>query len=231
MPPTLALLPAAAPIVARHLGAYVELAAADGAVLARSLAQRLIAAAVALLGIFFTLLLSCVWLVSAVWATPWRGPTLAALILLFAALALAGSVIVVRRWRSATAPFARLRREWECDRRLVSDWETDRPDAAESASSPQERLQQTREELQLLLSGQDAQGENDVFPRSTTMRVLLGRGSKGIATTVAIAALTGFVPKGVRWLLRFVPVASLIQLLFQQRGPRSRTASPHHDFQ
>jgi hypothetical protein len=199
---SLALLPTAAPILARHLGAYAELAAADAAQLAHLLAQRLVAAAVALLGIIFTLLLGCVWLLGMVWDTPWRSATLAALILLFAAVATTGAVLAARRWKTGAAPFAALCQQLEIDRLLISAHTAPESDLAVPAMAPQQRLQQSRDELLLLLDGQNDKRGNSVFPRSATMRLLIGAGGRSIATTVAISALGGFLPKAARWLLR-----------------------------
>jgi hypothetical protein len=80
-------------------------------------------------------------------------------------------------------------------------------------TSPQERLEQTRDELKLLLKGDDDRShQTDVFPRSATMRLLLGASGKGVATTVAFAAVTRFMPQVLRW---------LAQLLFRTRGSKS----------
>jgi hypothetical protein len=199
---SLALLPTAAPILARHLGAYAELVAAEAAQLAQLLAQRLIAAVVALLGIVMTMLLACVWLLGTVWDTPWRSATLAALILLFAAVATTAVVLAARRWKTGAAPFAAVRQQWEVDRLLISAHASPEADVAVPAIPPQQKLRQSREELLLLLDGQNDQRGNAAFPRSATMRLLVGAGGRGIATTVAISALTGFLPKAARWLLR-----------------------------
>jgi uncharacterized membrane protein YqjE len=215
---SLSLLPTAAPIVARHLGAYVELAAAEATELARVLARRLLAAALALLGIVFMLLVGCVWLVGAVWETPWRDPTLASLTLLFAVLAVGGWVLAARRWETAAAPFSVLRKEWASDRRLFSEMAAAGPETAEPATSALERLRHTRDELQRLLSGGADQRKTDVFPRSRTMRLLLGAGGRYVAGTVAITALTGSMPTAVRWLLRVAPIGTVIQRLFRRRG-------------
>lgn len=129
MSAVLSLLPRVVPLAARHLAAYMELAAADAAILARSLAQRLIAAAVALLGAIFSLLMGCVWIVTAVWDTPWRGATIAGLLMLFAVVTIAGAVFAARRWPMGQEPFARLRSEWDSDQGLIRDLSSE-PDAA-----------------------------------------------------------------------------------------------------
>jgi len=131
----LSLLPRVAPLAARHLAAYVELAAADAALLARSLARRLIAAAVALLGAIFSLLMGCVWILTAVWETPWRGATIAGLLMLFTAVAIVGAVFAARRWPAGHEPFARLCGEWDSDQSLIREFSKPVDDAAPVASS------------------------------------------------------------------------------------------------
>jgi uncharacterized membrane protein YqjE len=140
MSAVLSLLPRVAPLAVRHLAAYMELAAADAAVLARSLTRRLIAAAVALLGAIFSLLMGCVWILTAVWDTPWRGTTIAGLLMLFAAVTVAGAVLAARRWPAGEQPFARVRGEWDSDQSLIR--ELSKPvDAAASVSSSDVRRQ------------------------------------------------------------------------------------------
>jgi uncharacterized membrane protein YqjE len=121
METVLSLLPKLAPLVVRHLAAYVELAADDATALARLLTQRLVAAAVALLGTIFALLMGCLWIVTAVWDTSWRGPTIGALLVIFAAVAVVGAVIAMRRWSVDQKPFLRLRSEWDNDQSLIGE--------------------------------------------------------------------------------------------------------------
>jgi hypothetical protein len=117
----LSLLPKLTPVMARHLAAYVELAADDATVLARLLTRRLVAAAVALLGAIFTMLMGCLWIVTAVWDTSWRGLTIGALLVIFAAITAVGALIAMRRWSVDQKPFLRLRREWDSDQSLIAD--------------------------------------------------------------------------------------------------------------
>jgi len=225
MPLLLSSLPAAAPIMARHLSAYAELACADATLLAHALARRLLAVAVALLGIGFALLLGCVWLVGGVWDTPWRSPTLAALILMFIALAVFGSLQAARRWQAGSEPFAALRGEWSKDRRLLSGSRSDLPHALGSETTPQQRLEQSREALQSLAGSGEAEPHGQEFPRSATMRLLLGTGGTGFAAAAAVASLTGVVPPTYRWLLRIIPVAALIKQLSRSRRAGGQTGT------
>jgi uncharacterized membrane protein YqjE len=117
----LKLVPRLAPLVVQHLVAYVELVAEDSSAFARGLAQRLIAGAVALLAAIFTVLIGCLWIVSAVWDTAWRWPVIGALLVLFAAIATVGTVVATRRWPAGQEPFLRLRTEWNRDQVLVRD--------------------------------------------------------------------------------------------------------------
>jgi uncharacterized membrane protein YqjE len=115
------LLPKLAPMLAHHLSAYVELAAADMTIAAGSLRRRLIAAVIGLVGAVFALLLACGWLLAATWETPWRNIVFGALLLLFVVAAAAGWVRATNKPLGAERPFARLRAEWEQDQRLIHE--------------------------------------------------------------------------------------------------------------
>jgi uncharacterized membrane protein YqjE len=166
------LLPQIAPVVARHVAAYVELAAADAKQQALLLSRRLMAAAVALLGATFALLLSCAWIVATVWDSPWRSQALAALIMLFVVTAAVGALIATRRGDAASETRSNLQTEWTSDQNLIQELSGKAADAGAPAVPPLERLQQSRRELRVLLVGADGDGEKGKFPRSTTMRLL-----------------------------------------------------------
>jgi uncharacterized membrane protein YqjE len=168
----LSLLPQIAPLVARHVAAYIELAAADARQQARLLSRRLIAAAVALLGTLFAVLFGCAWFVAAVWDSPWRSHALAALIVLFAVIALAGALVATRRAGAVTETRANLQAEWTSDQNLIHELSGKSADTIAPAVPPLLRLQQSRLELRALLVGSDSDGSNGKFPRSTTMRLL-----------------------------------------------------------
>jgi uncharacterized membrane protein YqjE len=223
MPLLLSSLPAATPVMARHVSAYAELAATDAALLVNALTKRLIAAAVALLGTGFALLMGCVWLVAGVWDTPWRSPTVAALTLLFTALAVAGSLRVSRRSTASPEAFAALREEWSKDRQLLGGPRAGLAQPGGSQTTPQQRLQQTREALQSLAVNGVAEPQSQAFPRSATMRLLLGTGGNGFAAAAAVAGLTGMVTPASRWLLGIIPVAALIRQLWRSRRASGKT--------
>jgi uncharacterized membrane protein YqjE len=125
------LLPKLAPLAVQHLSAYVELAAAESSLFARDLTARLVAAAVALLGAIFTLMIGTLWILASVWDTTWRNPVIAALFLLFAAVAVVGVVIAVRRWPLGKEPFSQLRDEWNRDQTMMR--ECSEPPAGEAS--------------------------------------------------------------------------------------------------
>ncbi len=166
------LLPQIAPLVARHIAAYVELAAADAQQQAQVLSRKLIAAAVALLGGMFALLLMCVWIVVAAWDSPWRSQVLIALILLFAAVAAIAALVATRRSDAATETHSVLQTEWVSDQNLIQELSGKTADAIAPATPPLIRLQQSRQQLRALLIGADGAGVKCSFPRSTTMRLL-----------------------------------------------------------
>jgi hypothetical protein len=81
--------------------------------------------------------------------------------------------------------------------------------------SPQERLARSREQLRELLIDEGSQGSNE-FPRSATMRMLMGGVGGPIAGAVASAVVIGMAP-GARKLLSFIPVSTLARLFMQRR--------------
>lgn len=81
--------------------------------------------------------------------------------------------------------------------------------------SPQERLARSREQLRELLIDEGSQGSNE-FPRSATMRMLMGGAGGTIAGAVASAVVIGMAP-GARKLLSFIPVSTLARLFMQRR--------------
>jgi hypothetical protein len=116
----ISLLPRVLPLLVRHLTAYGELAGADMALLMRALAQRLVAAAVALLSVAFAVLTGCAWIVMGVWNTPWREPTLALMLLAFTGVAVSAAMLAMRRWPAGSEPLSRLRAEWHSDQLVIS---------------------------------------------------------------------------------------------------------------
>jgi len=121
MAASLELLPKFAPIVARHFTAYLDLFADDAAELGTHMARRIVAIVVALLALSFTLAMACVWILSAVWDTPWRYFGIAGLLLVFAIATVVAWLTAVKRPEPAWSPFHRLRAEWTLDEQLIAE--------------------------------------------------------------------------------------------------------------
>jgi len=83
--------------------------------------------------------------------------------------------------------------------------------------SAQERLRQTRQELRELFVSQIANHLHSDFPRSATMRFLLGGKGTAVAGAVASAVAIGMLPRGGKW-LRFIPFTTVARHLFQRRA-------------
>jgi len=115
------MLPKFAPLVARHCAAYLELFADEAGELGSYLARRTAAVVAALLALSFTLAMACVWILNAVWDTPWRQAGIIGLMLLFAAAAVAAWITAVRRPVAGWTPFHRLRSEWALDEQLIAE--------------------------------------------------------------------------------------------------------------
>lgn len=83
----------------------------------------------------------------------------------------------------------------------------------------QERLQQSRNRLRAALLHGTSKPNRGAFPRSTTMRLLVGVCSE-FALMLAEAAARVGVP-GPRGMLRRLPLAALIRLALRQYRPRA----------
>jgi hypothetical protein len=92
------------------------------------------------------------------------------------------------------------------------------------APSPQERLGQTRQELRELFANDSDTRLHGGFPRSATMRFLLGGPGTAVAGAVASAVAIGMLPRTGK-LLRFIPLTTVARLLFQ-RKPVSVRSKP-----
>jgi hypothetical protein len=114
-------LPKLAPLVLRHLAAYLELTAEEVAALVRDLTQRVLAVAMALVAGIVALLLGCLWVTALAWDTPWRGMVIGSLVVLFGLTAAILGARATRGWKPGQRPFARLRTEWESDQLLLQD--------------------------------------------------------------------------------------------------------------
>jgi len=118
-------LPKAAPAVLRHLAAYAELAAYDLQRTQREIMTSIAISVVALVSVFFAVLMGCATVVAITWDTPQRVPAIEWMgggFLVVAVIALFYRARLVRD----QAPFLdSVRRAWEEDRvileRILSD--------------------------------------------------------------------------------------------------------------
>jgi uncharacterized membrane protein YqjE len=109
----------AAPILLRHLGAYVELAERDLADSRRDLTGRTQAGLMFVVSASFALLMLCAGVVAATWDTPSRLFAIATMGAAFVVLALVSGFYAARR--SGKATFASVRREWQLDRAMFDE--------------------------------------------------------------------------------------------------------------
>jgi uncharacterized membrane protein YqjE len=115
----LGLLPRAAPLVLRHLGAYAELIAEDIADAQRRFAERLIATALLIVCCAIALVMACITVIALTWDTPYRVQSVAWMLGVFVVVAL---IAAVYRSRVVAAPATFLpsvRREWREDRDVL----------------------------------------------------------------------------------------------------------------
>ena len=119
-------LPKAAPVLLRHVAAYLELLGYDLARAEREIAARIVIFALILLCLFFTVLMGCVAVLALTWDTPNR---LAAIAWMGGGFLAAAIVLLLnlKKRREQTPFFDSVRREWKEDRvileRVLSDEE------------------------------------------------------------------------------------------------------------
>jgi uncharacterized membrane protein YqjE len=112
-------LPKAAPVLLRHLAAYVELAALDLAKAQREIGAQLFASAIVAVGIFFALMMGCLAVVAATWNTPYRLTAIACMGGAFVVLAVGAAIYKARIARTQTPILDSVRREWHADRMIL----------------------------------------------------------------------------------------------------------------
>jgi len=112
-------LPKAAPVLLRHLAAYVELAALDLAKAQREITAQLLASAIVALSIFFALMMGCLAVVAATWNTPYRLAAIAWMGGGFVLLAVGAAMYKARIARVQTPILDSVRREWHADRKIL----------------------------------------------------------------------------------------------------------------
>jgi uncharacterized membrane protein YqjE len=113
------LLPKAAPVLLRHLVAYVDLAGLELARAHREIARQALASAIVVICGIFALGLGCLAVVACTWDTPHR---VSAIVWMGGGFLLLGIAAAVRRAklaRSRSEPFAAVRQAWREDRVLL----------------------------------------------------------------------------------------------------------------
>ncbi len=110
-----------APAVLRHLIAYSELLCEEAGDALRQSRRRALGLAVAVTAGVMAVSLGCVWLIAANWDGPNRLATVGALCGGFVVFTLVGLAYARgARPAGATAPFERLKAEWQADMRELS---------------------------------------------------------------------------------------------------------------
>jgi len=198
-----------AALLARHLAAYGQLMTDDVANAMQTWRSRMIAACVLTLCAAFAVGCACVGVIAASWDTRWRLWSIAALGLVFL-LATGLAAVRLRHLQEQQPPLLRRSaREWAKDRALLDELLApaagDAPLPADPVSGGAEgalpTLRRNREELRSMLSTEPA-GATE-FPRSRTLRWILGHLTAGAFASSALAAVLLRSPLRA-WLLQRV---------------------------
>jgi uncharacterized membrane protein YqjE len=112
-------LPKAAPVLLRHLTAYVELVSLDLATAQREIAAELIATAIVALCGLLALLMGCLAVVACTWDTPYRVTAIACMGGGFLIVAVAAAVYRNNASRAKSELLATVRQAWNEDRVLL----------------------------------------------------------------------------------------------------------------
>jgi len=112
-------LPKAAPVLLRHIAAYVDLASLDLARTQREVAGRFVAYIVFIFCAVFAVLMGCLLVVASTWDTPHRVSAIAWMAGGFAAAALLAWTRHANAARAQSEIFASVRREWQEDRVIL----------------------------------------------------------------------------------------------------------------
>jgi uncharacterized membrane protein YqjE len=115
----LTALPRIAPLLARHALGYADLVSEEVDGLAAGLRRRAIAAVACVSAALVAVLAGCALVIAVAWETPWRLHAIAGVALAFLAAAVVAGEIARRERRRAGSTLARLRGEWERDRRAL----------------------------------------------------------------------------------------------------------------
>jgi len=112
-------LPKAAPVLLRHLAAYVELAGYDLEQSQREFAAKMIASLVVAVSLFFAVLMGCAAVVALTWDTPHRFAAIAWLGGGFLLIALIAMIYRASLLREETPFLASVRQAWQDDRAII----------------------------------------------------------------------------------------------------------------
>jgi hypothetical protein len=166
----------AAPLLARHAGAYGELIADDVHRSSQAFAQRLWVGVALAMAVLVAVLLSCTWLIARSWDSPGRLETIGALAGFFILVSLLAGVILYVLQTRPMPLLHQTRQEWNKDRLLMDDLFPATAADAQS-QSPVSRLEHTRAQLRTILRGEETAQDvpPGTFPRSRTFRWALSR--------------------------------------------------------
>ena len=115
----LSALPRIAPLLMRHALGYADLLSEELEGLAAQLRRRMVAGVVCVSAALLAALAGSALVVAVAWETPWRLHSIAGLALAFLAVAVVAGEMARRERRRAGSSLARLRSEWERDRRAL----------------------------------------------------------------------------------------------------------------
>ena len=118
-------LPKAAPVLLRHVAAYIELASLDLGRAKRELQAELAAAALVGICVIFALLLGCILVIAWTWDTPHRLAAIAWMVVAFLVAAVAAGFYRTKVIKEKSELLATVRQQWLEDRvlleRILSD--------------------------------------------------------------------------------------------------------------
>lgn len=112
-------LPRIAPLLVRHVLGYVDLVSEELDGLAAQLRRRVIAVIAFIAATLLAAMSSCALVIAVAWETHWRLHAIAGLALAWLAVAVLTGELARRERRRVGAGLARLRGEWERDRRVL----------------------------------------------------------------------------------------------------------------
>ena len=112
-------LPKAAPVLIRHLGAYLELAAQDLARAQRDLVAQLVALAIVIVSALLALVMGCLAIIAVTWNTSQRLTAIVWMAVGFVLIAILAVFYAARMGGTQLPLFSLVRREWQEDRPIL----------------------------------------------------------------------------------------------------------------